>query len=233
LAYLQAVAGGSASGTTRLRVFDLDSGESRTLTEIERAFAGYGVFWFETGIVLYTQPEFEETQGTLQVFNPDGILINEITLDGENALVHENPMLVDGKYWLAFEAGTMYRLLDLATGVYTSVEGNAARISALVPDDSLRLYAHTTTDKFTVWEVYRPEGGVALDIAEGYGFSISPDGQSVSYVSPPTLDQVMFWDGSLFLLLAPNSGVDADYTVWGPTVYTVSTAVGDWRPAQG
>src|SRR5690606_36646175 len=108
------VSNGQHPGTVRLVVYDLATQAMTTVAELGSPGTGYAVFWFEVGIVLYSDPA--EGADRVTVFAADGKVLHEWELDEHRTLAHENPVRYQGGGYLAFP---QWSVLDVTTGEFT------------------------------------------------------------------------------------------------------------------
>jgi hypothetical protein len=212
------VVDGQYPGTVRLVVYDATTGEMSVIAELGAPEAGYAVFWFADGIVLYADPR--EGADMVTVYTPDGDVIQEWELDEFATLGHENPVRYEGRDYLAFP---QWSLLDVATGERTPVEGTIALVSASAPADSLVLEACDDREALQpTWDVYTAAGEKLTNLARISTPALSPDGSRVVYADYEADRAVTIFDGADSYQLG-QVAFPAESVLWGATVYTITT----------
>jgi hypothetical protein len=190
----------------------------------------FAVFWFDAGIVLYTDPH-EARDDSITLYSPDGQVHQQWQLAGQT-LAHENPVRYKGHDYLAFPQWNLY---DVATGHLMYVPGTLAVVSAANPDESLVLQACNNREALEpTWDVYSFDGfslGKLSDISRP---TLSPDGTELAFISYANNNAVMINDG-VGVRQVGEIPFPADSVLWGATIYTI-TPIGEadcGRAAQG
>lgn len=213
------VSDGQYPGKSRLVVFDVASGDMAMTAELGRPGPGYAVFWFDAGIVLYTDPP--EGGDTVTVYAPDGDVLYQWEV-GARILAHENPVRYEGRDYLAFPQWSLY---DVATGDFMPVEGTIARVSASNPAQSLALEACDDRDELRpTWDIYSADGDHLANLRHVSTPTLSPDGSQGVYVDYDSGRVVTVFDGDASIPLT-GSSFAAESVLWGAAIYTI-TSVG-------
>jgi hypothetical protein len=214
------VSNGQHPGTVRLVVYDLATQAMTTVAELGSPGTGYAVFWFEVGIVLYSDPA--EGADRVTVFAADGKVLHEWELDEHRTLAHENPVRYQGGDYLAFP---QWSVLDVTTGEFTPVTGTMALVSAEAPDQSLVLEACDNRDTLQpTWDIYNAQGEKLTNLERISTPALSPDGQQVVYADYTVDRHIKVYDGLVSRFWdMQNVAFPAQEIVWGAMTYTLTT----------
>lgn len=223
LAQLQTVMGEERSALTRLAIFDVTTGEMTIIARLGSILdeVGYGIFWFEEGIVLYSDLPGEDANDTITVMDPEGNTL--YTWDIERKLNFENPIHHEGKNYL--NMGWEY-IYDVSTNELIRYEGTIAAVSAVSPETSLIVEDCPESQFQPVWDIYSSSGDKLLRMENTTQPVPAPDGQEVAYV---TYNQahavsVLFFDGENASFYQPETEKSffTQNLIWGPKIYTLT-----------
>jgi hypothetical protein len=163
-------------GTTQLVVYNLEAETSEVLSEGGLVLAD----------VVYTTPERTgEDQRSILVYRANGEDVVETT-EFASAQVNGGWVLYEGDYHLfAQDAEGVGALYNPASGEFVRYEGVVEYYSLLAPETSLGLVNLPTESVGLFQWAVRGEGFTTPLGIEGnqYGFTLSPDGQQVIYVT--------------------------------------------------
>jgi hypothetical protein len=237
LAQIQTVMGEERTAITRLAIFDIKTGEMQIIARLSSILdeVGYAVFWFDEGLVLYSDFPGEDIgdEDTITVMNPDGSILH--TWNVERDLNRENPIHYEGKDYLYFGGEYIY---DVSTNEYTLFEGAVGLVSAAAPNTSLVVEACIYDTYSTTWDVYSAQGEKLITFENSSSFRLSPDGQQLAYLSPEKFDDINFSfnlsEETNISIYSGHGDRAADYQtetgdtvqtpnmLWGRMIYTIT-----------